>query len=1124
MPAARILAALAVALAATACPDPDPDPSNGGDVSYGKKDGGSDAGEQSKDAGEDRRDGGEDPGRDAGADAGADAGFEDDECLAATGPGAQGTALFIDGDERAEVTIDDPARCLRRYSLQTTLALRDNFPANPRTFVERSGQPTVRTNNHLFDALYALAVEEARENSVDAIRDGSFNDGAPLACPPGGCFETGRNWHYVWTRDTAYSVDLALAALDPTRARNSLELKLSERREGGDLQIVQDTGTGGSYPVSTDRVSWALGASRLLDFLDGSERAAFRDRTYEALRNTIEHDRLVVFDPADGLYTGEQSFLDWREQSYPDWTAADTVHIGMSKSLSTNVLHLHALSVAAALAAEESDEAARARYQSWADDLREAIRARFWLPEEKLFSSFSTTFLDPAPARRYDLLASALAVILGVADEAQATEVLANYPHAGKGPPTLWPQQQATAIYHNRSFWPFVTAYWTKAARAARNDKVVNHAIWSLMRGAALNLSNMENFELVTGANWLEEGATSGPVVNSQRQLWSVAGYLAMVQSVIFGLETSPQGIRFLPYVTRHLRNDVFGGADSIVLNNFPYRGRRITVVVHLPAKINSNEGAYAVGSVKLNGVESGTGFLPSEQLAVENTIEITLAEASESGSPMRVVEDTAAWRNVFGPKTPTIDAITVEDGKLKLALGAGGEAADDIAFRVYRDGELAAEGIAGSAGAWIDPASGDHLSKTRCYAVESYFLASGNTSQRSRPSCFWGRDDARVRMVGARDFRNIGGDPVVNHGRFHFQDWGDAGHELVIDYLRPDFSGEHLLQLVYGNGAGPINTGVTCAVKKVSVEELPSGNVVAEGQVFMPHVGSWSEWRDSSFLRATLDATKAYRVRIHDDARSINMSAFSHFEAYTAGLGGRDGAFNRVNVSHLKLLALQGAVAATPAASFDGISDYDELPEANKLTPGITLVDWERFALIWDEDFIYVAVVSSAFGSSGIRPYMFYVQGSSAPFAAPAARDGMTYDNQTANVPFEAEHLVAVRRTSDTGDGAGPWNGLLRWDNGGWVRQQTFEEGRDFWVGNDSGHTLSFRVRRSQLGFPTRLRIAGHLVSGGGNYNDVVPSADGGPQHEPWVSGRTEGFYEIDLTGPTGVAAWVHR
>jgi len=35
-----------------------------------------------------------------------------------------------------------------------------------------------------------------------------------------------------------------------------------------------------------------------------------------------------------------------------------------------------------------------------------------------------------------------------------------------------------------------------------------------------------------------------------------------------------------------------------------------------------------------------------------------------------------------------------------------------------------------------------------------------------------------------------------------------------------------------------------------------------------------------------------------------VNMSAFAHFEHYTGGLGGRDGAFSRVNIADLKILA----------------------------------------------------------------------------------------------------------------------------------------------------------------------------------------------------------------------------
>ena len=54
-------------------------------------------------------------------------------------------------------------------------------------------------------------------------------------------------------------------------------------------------------------------------------------------------------------------------------------------------------------------------------------------------------------------------------------------------------------IYHNQAIWPFVTAYWTKAACQANNPEAVNLGVRSLERLAAFNLSNMENCDFVTG-------------------------------------------------------------------------------------------------------------------------------------------------------------------------------------------------------------------------------------------------------------------------------------------------------------------------------------------------------------------------------------------------------------------------------------------------------------------------------------------------------------------------------------------------------------------------------------------------------------------------------------------------
>src|SRR5690606_2817186 len=120
----------------------------------------------------------------------------------------------------------------------------------------------------------------------------------------------------------------------------------------------------------------------------------------------------VAFDGRDGLYRGEQSFLDWRSQTYPGWTVPDTVHIAMSKSLSTNLAHLSLLDFAAKLAAERGDGATASTMKERAASLRSAIASRFWLAEDEQLSTYLTTELDPSPSRRFDLLGTSLAVLL----------------------------------------------------------------------------------------------------------------------------------------------------------------------------------------------------------------------------------------------------------------------------------------------------------------------------------------------------------------------------------------------------------------------------------------------------------------------------------------------------------------------------------------------------------------------------------------------------------------------------------------------------------------------------------------------------------------------------------------
>jgi len=829
-------------------------------------------------------------------------------CLGPTVTTGAGTDRLAHALGVATVTIEDRDTCTRTYRLTSTATRRDDLPASPRTFVERAGDPVLRSGHDLLDALHALALDELHEAAVDTIRDGAFGGGADTSCGPDGCWETGRKWTYVWTRDTAFAIDLGLAAIDPARAASSLAFKLSTRRDGSELQVVQDTGSGGSWPVSSDRVVWALGARAVLLQLDGDARTTFRDRTLEALAGTLTRDREVVFDRATGLYRGETSFLDWREQTYAAWTQHDVIDIATGAALGTNLLHLHSLRLAAELADEVGDPRA-STWSGWAEALRTAIRARFWLPAEETFASFLPSALDPAPIRRFDALALALVIEHGVATPEEGRAILSRYPHYGPGVPVIWPQQQFTPIYHNRAEWPFVDAYWLRAARVARHDAVTDRMVRALVRGAALNLTHLEAFEAATGSPWLVDDLYSGPVVSSQRQLWSIGGFISMLHRSIFGLEPTATGLRVSPWLTHGLRRDLFAGSDQLVLSNLLHRSKHLTLVVGLPPLdrpgLPGGGGALRVARRVIDGVPLLGGDEIPEALLHEGTrIDVALEHDPDVPASVLREADPTAWRELFGPRTPQIKGVTADAGKLRLELATGGEDAAEITLNIYRDGARVAADLPGTTTSWVDPTSDATAARSPCYTLEATFTSSGNASQHARATCWWGASDEAIQTVAADRLEAVGGTLSEEYGRPHTMDWGDPGHTLTARGLRAARSGPHLVQVAYGNGAGPMNTGIACGLKRVRVVDEANDQVVGEGFLVMPQLGRWDRWAFSSFVPVTLDAARTYRVVITADAGTANMSDLAHFATYTGAVGGRDGPMGRVNIAELRLLA----------------------------------------------------------------------------------------------------------------------------------------------------------------------------------------------------------------------------
>ncbi|MNG84242.1 hypothetical protein D3C79_429770 [compost metagenome] len=807
--------------------------------------------------------------------------------------------------EVATFSVKQAGADYRGYAQSTTQELRDPGDSFT-TYQEQADLPRLRSGDMVFDALFALATHEMRQNSVAQVKDGSYGGGQAIPCD---CFETGAKWHYVWTRDLSYATDLGLGVLDPQRARNSLQFKLSdfraELKQGLDglipqgRQIIQDTGTGGSWPISTDRMGWALAAEQVLAALPAGERSAFLPEAFEGLRNTIESDRLAAFDEGDGLYVGEQSFLDWRDQTYAKWITADIAHIGMSKSLSTNVLHYQGLGLAARLATELGQDELATRYSQWAGALKQAINHGFWLADEKMYASLINTSTDPSPAYKFDLLGESLAILAGIADEGQARAIVSRYPMGPYGAPVYFPQQPDMPVYHNRAIWPFVSAYGLKAAARVQNVAVADRHVDSLMRGAALNLSNMENLEWLSGQPSLMDLThpdLTGPVINSQRQLWSVGGYLGMVTSTLFGYNLEEQGIRVSPFVTAHLHK-LMGAKPEAALKGLNYRGKQIEIKLLLPEA--GEEGSYyPVRGILLNGAPVAE-LITEEMLAASNLIEIQLGAGVADEQGIRLIEDVAPLdvenRKVFAPTEPTLLGVTEQGGKLVVALQDSVNQGA-LSYNIYRDGKLVAAGL-DAARDWVDELA-PQPGMAYCYSAEAIYPESGNRSHHAKPVCY---QPERQRIAVDTDTVSHSGTLTAADAAIpvpYLKDWGRPEDTLLVRGITLD--GKRAIRLQYSNAQHAINLGVTNGVKRVSV--LSNGKVVASGVVQMPHVmqdGDLKPLRDSTPVIAEVPAGQ-YDILVSD---FYNMSYLKANATYNDA-GGQGGSVNLIDLASITVSA----------------------------------------------------------------------------------------------------------------------------------------------------------------------------------------------------------------------------
>ena len=641
-----------------------------------------------------------------------------------------------------------------------------NIPA-----AQPAGCAGMRSSIPVLQAMYALAVHELQADMT-----------------PEGLLLAGADWSTVWTRDIAFAAALGTAIAMPQATRTSLESRV---RNG---VVVQDTGTGGGWPVSTDRVSWALGVWALYQVQGDKQWLAWCVQVLEA---TLAQDAAVL--PADVLLRpGETSFIDWREQSYPDWmTPAD---IAASYAFGTNVLHYLCRQLMARMLRELDREKEAAVYTEQAAALGSAIKEEFRSAGAEHFGLLRTAegYLD----ERVDSLATALAVLCGLGGD-HAAQIMQSLPRSPYGTPVFTPYKQSQKkAYHNRSVWPFVESYVLMAQAELHHEEGAAFSMAALLRAAMASGSNMENFHAETG----EAGDT---VQNSGRQLWSVAGMLGLYYHGLFGIQYEGDNLLIMPCVPKSFRG-------SHWLTGF--RVRNLVLDIHV------NGYGSEVWSVMVNGKPDS----PIIPLDAEGRfmIEVELMPAgSETAAlpPLRAHEDLPEpqWA---GP--------TAELLRWSPVPGAA-------SYNVFRNGVAFA--------ATLDCQCALPPGKA-CYNEYTVQAVNELTT-----SCF-SRPFECVTPGGRRTLEplHIGetGEFEVEQG----QAWLDTrACTARLDYEEVELeAGTYAVRVFYCNATGSLRDGDTCALRELVVDGESCGVLL------LPHntePGRWDDYTRSAALRVTLPA-----------------------------------------------------------------------------------------------------------------------------------------------------------------------------------------------------------------------------------------------------------------------------
>ncbi len=651
--------------------------------------------------------------------------------------------------------------------------------------------PQYHSDYTISDAIYNMSLEEMQK-----------------AIEPDSTFRTGKEWAGVWTRDISYSIILSMAYLQPKVAMYSLLKKVKNGR------IIQDTGTGGAYPNSTDRIIWAVAAWELYKVTGDKD---WLQQTYSIIKNSVEDDILNAHDKLTGMVKGESSFLDWREQTYPKWM--QPADIFESECLGTNTAHYQANVILSEMAGLLNRNTESKKYAAIAERIKKGINKYLWMPAKGYYGQYlyGKSFKTLSP--KSEALGEALAVIFNIASPAQQQSIVSKTPVTAFGISCIYPQIENIPPYHNNAVWPFVQSYWALASAKAGNEQSVMSSIAAIYRAAAMFLTNKENF--VVG-----NGDYKGTQVNSSNMLWSLSGNISLIHKIIFGIEFKANGLLLHPFVPHVLK-----GKRS--LTNFTYR----KAVLNIQLEGYGNK----IQSFLLDGKVVANAFIPAT-LTGNHTVKIILGN-NKMGGQINEVPNTIALAS-----PDPVDAA----GIITWPAIEGA-----VSYKVLKDGIFHSQ--TGKTNFRVEYVIG--YAEYNIIAVDK----NGYESFASKPVIIPAHYTIEIDMENIVEKSNAPYKGFLGSGFIEISKQKNT--RLTIPVVI-DEDGIYTIDFKYANGNGPSNTENKCAIRT-----LKDGNKFL-GTIIFPQRGAdeWSNWGYTNPVRAAFKKGK-HMITLSWEPANENMN-----------------------------------------------------------------------------------------------------------------------------------------------------------------------------------------------------------------------------------------------------------